>query len=326
MTDHSIRIWNFTPAILVAVIITLVCTGTASAVVAGPPVFSRSLGDGWSILSTPVQLAPANSTFGTVFDAASREQIETVLGWDGQAWYTATDSTRVEPLNAYYVLVNTSATATFVPMSGASSPPVRQLGTGLYLIGPAPAFDGAGFNPEPLETSLISISEAPGGLTGYVMVISPPYGQCGWSFARGGSSNELWPFEGYWVVMNNPALFAGFSLTPLRPVDVFTIADNGTTVQEQVGATFKIRLQTNPSTGAAWITNIMPGLNVTGIDYLPLEERCGFIAGAPSIENWDLKVKEAGLSRFTAVYRQPWMPETGSEQRFVLDVNGILPT
>jgi predicted secreted protein len=324
MTDHSIRIWNFTPAIFVAVAIILVCTGTASAAV--PPVFSRSLGEGWSILSTPVQLAPANNTFGTVFDAASREQIETVLGWDGQAWYTATDSTRVEPLNAYYVLVNTSATATFVPLSGASSPPVRQLGTGLYLIGPAPPFDGAGFNPEPLETSLISISEAPGGLTGYVMVISPPYGQCGWSYARGGSSEQLYPFRGYWIVMNNPALFAGFSLTPLQPVDVFTVADNGTTVQEPVGVTFKIRLQTNPSTGAIWITNITPGLNVTGITYLPVTERCAGIAGAPSIENWDLKVKEEGPSRFTAVYRQPWMPETGSEPRFVLDVDGISPT
>ncbi len=326
MTDHSIRIRNFAPAILVAVIFILVCTGTASAVAAGPPVFSRTLGDGWSIISTPVQLAPGNNTFGTVFDAVSREHIQTVLGWDGQAWYTATDSTRLEPLNAYYVLVNTSATAMFVPMSGASSPPVRQLGTGLYLIGPAPSFDGAGFNPEPLETSLISINEAPGGLTGYVMVISPPLGQCGWTFARGGNSNKLWPFRGYWVVMNNPALFAGFSLTPLQPVDLFTIADNGTTAVEQVGDTFKIRLQTNPSTGSVWITTVTPGLNVTSVDYLPTRELCGPISGAPSIENWDLKVKESGPSSFTAVYRQPWMPETGSEPRFILNINGMLPT
>jgi hypothetical protein len=67
----------------------------------------------------------------------------------------------------------------------------------------------------PLDVALISIKEAPGGLTGYTMVISPGHNQPGWTYGLGGTMRDLLPFKGYWVVMENADTLYGFSTTPI---------------------------------------------------------------------------------------------------------------
>lgn len=178
--------------------------------------FTRDLGSGWSILSTPVLLDSSHDTFPTIFDTSSAGNISILLGWDGQQWFIPDESYRFEPLNAVFVKTVTTARASFVPSSTISSPPSRTLPNGVSLIGLAPGYDtGSGFNPMPLDMALVSIEQAPGGQIGYSMVISPALGQPGWAYARGGPLHDLEPFAGYWVVMENTDTLYGFSTTPL---------------------------------------------------------------------------------------------------------------
>ncbi|HII76614.1 MAG TPA: DUF3344 domain-containing protein, partial [Methanolinea sp.] len=156
--------------------------------------FTRNLGPGWSILSTPVLLDGSHDTFTTIFDTSSAGNISILLGWDGQQWFIPDASYRLEPLNAVFVKTVTTARASFVPSSTISSPPSRTLPDGVSLIGPAPPYNGvSGFDPMALDQALVSIEQAPGGRTGYSMVISPALGQPGWAYARGGSLHDLEP-------------------------------------------------------------------------------------------------------------------------------------
>jgi PKD repeat protein len=178
--------------------------------------FTRDLGSGWSILSTPVLLASSHDTFSTIFDAPSAGNISILLGWDGQQWFIPDASYRLEPLHAVFVKTVSTARASFVPSSTISSPSSRTLPEGVSLIGPAPAYNGvSGFDPMPVDQALVSIYQAPGGRTGYSMVISPALGQPGWAYARGGPLHDVEPFDGYWVVMENTDTLYGFSTTPL---------------------------------------------------------------------------------------------------------------
>jgi hypothetical protein len=72
-----------------------------------------------------------------------------------------------------------------------------------------------GFAPMPVDQALISIKEAPGNLTGYTMVISPNLNQPGWVYALGGPLQDILPYKGYWVIMENPDTYWGFSTTPI---------------------------------------------------------------------------------------------------------------
>jgi len=54
-------------------------------------------------------------------------------------------------------------------------------------------------------------------LRGYSMVISPALNQPGWVYTLGGTSKDLLPYKGYWVVMENADVLVGFSTTPITP-------------------------------------------------------------------------------------------------------------
>ncbi|MCL0056544.1 hypothetical protein M1N81_03175, partial [Dehalococcoidia bacterium] len=196
-------------------------TFTLTVVAPPPPHFTHTLPAGWNLLSTPIKLDADSDTLGQIFDAESLANIDVFYGWDAQLqrWVHLLGDYELSPLYAIYVKVEAeaSATARFVPFPGKSAPPSRDLVEGLNLIGPAPAFDiQAGVFPAmPLDVALVSIEEAPGGLRGYTMVISPPLNQPGWVFALGGEVKDLLPFRGYWVVMENADTLYGFSTTPI---------------------------------------------------------------------------------------------------------------
>lgn len=179
--------------------------------------FEVMLGDGWCIFSTPIALEPDKATFETIFDPESQEAIRAIIMWDEDHWIVPTKNYRLQPLDAVYVIVKEGSTAraVLVPSSGVTTPPQKELVAGLNLIGPAPPHDESGFTELSLDQMLISIEEASGGLTGYVMVISPPHGQPSWSYGRGGTIQDMLPYKGYWVVMENPDTLYGFSTTPI---------------------------------------------------------------------------------------------------------------
>jgi PKD repeat protein len=190
-------------------------TDRAITVTGSPLIFSRELGNGWNILSTPVLLDPGNDTFSKIFPVSGRESVQVIIGWDGTKWFIPEPGYRLLPLDAVLVKVAGSADAVFTPSSSLSGPPARSLSPGLSLIGTAPAESGGVFPAMPVSESLVSIEYAPGGLYGYTMVISPPYNQPAWTYVRNGSVRDVLPFRGYWVIMENPDMLYGFSTTPL---------------------------------------------------------------------------------------------------------------
>jgi DMSO/TMAO reductase YedYZ molybdopterin-dependent catalytic subunit len=179
------------------------------------PGFTATLEDGWNTISTPVLLDSEHDTFYEIFDTESQRNVLVVLGWNGQQWFIPDSEYVISPLDAFFVKVDGSATARFIPSETVSSLPARYLDGGISLVGPAPAYSDGTFPATPVDEALISIEYAPGGLIGYTIVVSPAYNQPGWSYPRGGTVNDLLPFKGYWVVMENPDTLYGFSTTPI---------------------------------------------------------------------------------------------------------------
>ncbi len=192
---------------------------SATFAVGGPIYFTTMLQwseqDPWNLFSTPVSLDSGKDTLVDIFP--HEEDIDVVLGWDGQKWFQPGPDYVLDPLYALYIRVNDNTPALLYPSQSVTPPPSRELQSGISLLGPAPAYDEfmAMFPAQRLDLALISIKEAPGNLTGYTMVISPALNQPGWAYARGGDLKDLLPFKGYWVVMTNPDTLFGFSTTPI---------------------------------------------------------------------------------------------------------------
>jgi hypothetical protein len=183
----------------------------------GPVYFTKTLYGGWNLFSTPILLEPGFEDLDQIFPQDELQHIDMILAWSGSYWFIPTEGYPLDPLYAVYVKVTTdeSATAYIHPSTSVSSLPSRYLGSGLSLIGSAPAYNGSDFPAMPVDQALISIKEAPGNLTGYTMVVSPGLGQPAWVYAQGGPIQSVLPFKGYWVVMENPDTLFGFSTTPI---------------------------------------------------------------------------------------------------------------
>ncbi len=181
--------------------------------------FNQTLESGWNLFSTPVTLDPGHGTFEMIFNQ-SIDMIDVIYGWDNEQkiWYIPAGSTVPQPLDAYYVRVNSIAVAFIYPSPSVTEPPSRVLPSGLSLIGSAPAYEMGGFPAMPVDQALISIQEAPGNLTGYTIVISPDLNQPGWVYALGGPLEDILPYKGYWVVMENTDTLFGFSTTPVKNI------------------------------------------------------------------------------------------------------------
>jgi hypothetical protein len=181
------------------------------------PHFTRELQSGWNLLSTPVLLDNWSDTISSIFTPEDRAEIDMILKYNDSGWFVVGDEDPLMPLEAFYVDVVGSApvTANFFPSPFASGPPERDLPAGMSLIGPAPAFDNGTFPDTPVEEALASIREGTNGGIGYVIGISPALDQPGWAYPRGGVSQVMMPFHGYWVVMDNPGTLKGGSATPV---------------------------------------------------------------------------------------------------------------
>jgi len=185
-----------------------------------PSEFVANLGVDWNLLSTPIRLDAAHETLAQILPPETQANLLVAYGWDAtnELWVGPLSADYVLlPLDAIFVKLAASGTAVFIPSGELTNPPSRDLVAGLNLIGPAPAFDGVGFPAMPLDQALISIEFAPGGLRGYIMVISPGLNQPGWAYALGGTVQDLLAYKGYWVVMENLDTMYGFSTTPITP-------------------------------------------------------------------------------------------------------------
>jgi len=180
--------------------------------VEGPPeYFTTTLGDGWNLFSTPIELSPGHRELDEVFPPAELQNIDAILGWDGSEWFVPVSGYQLKSRYALYVKVDGSATAYLYPLDDIPHPlPARTLTAGWNLVGPQPFYQNGTFPTIPVEEDLISVYEGTGGVTGYTMVVSPGINQPFWIFYRDGTSEALLPYKGYWVYMQNPGQLAGF--------------------------------------------------------------------------------------------------------------------
>ena len=115
---------------------------------------------------------------------------------------------------------------------------------------------------------------------------------------------------------------------PMPPgQQVITEANNGTTISLEKGETFYLRLQDNPTTGYSWKLNLSQGLNTTDIlgTYSQSESKEGEkpIVGAGGVHLWEIKADSKGNQQVTAIYKRSWENETGTEDKFVLNVEVV---
>lgn len=113
---------------------------------------------------------------------------------------------------------------------------------------------------------------------------------------------------------------------PMPPgQQVVTEAGNGTNINIEQGESFYLRLKDNPSTGYLWELNLSQGLNLTDINgtfYSPdSQEDIPPLVGAGGVREWEIKADSEGAQQVTAVYKRPWENETGTEDRFILNVD-----
>jgi inhibitor of cysteine peptidase len=102
----------------------------------------------------------------------------------------------------------------------------------------------------------------------------------------------------------------------------FTDSDNGATKQVATKSPFAIRLSANPTTGFSWNATASPGLAILSSDYKENSHPEGMV-GVGGVQTWVLEANDSGVSTFTAIYKQPWMPTTGNETVYTLTLNAV---
>jgi inhibitor of cysteine peptidase len=122
------------------------------------------------------------------------------------------------------------------------------------------------------------------------------------------------------VVVGILAAFAASVMLPSSGVTAsYGIGDNGKTISMSEGATIKIILDENPTTGYSWNESLTSGLKITGSNYI--QGGSPGLAGAGGTHEWTIKATGKGEQQFSAAYKRPWEPLSGSENTFRLTIN-----
>jgi inhibitor of cysteine peptidase len=105
---------------------------------------------------------------------------------------------------------------------------------------------------------------------------------------------------------------------------VISETDNRNTIYIKEGQTFIMKLRENPSTGYSWQLSLNDGLNLLWDKYHPWDSSGGsgsLVIGAGGFHLWKIKAMSDGQA--TAIYKRPWLPETGTEQSFTLNIKVV---
>jgi hypothetical protein len=182
--------------------------------VEGPPeYFTTTLGDGWNLFSTPIELAPGHKRLAQIFPPGELEHIEVFLGWNGYDWFIPGNTFELVSSDAIYVKVDGSATAYIYPDPSPQPCPLpdRNVNAGWNLLGPAPIYQESTFPVVPVDDALITLYyDTTGLLPGYQIAISPGPNQPTWVYYRDNPPVDLLPYKGYWIYMQNPGKLARF--------------------------------------------------------------------------------------------------------------------
>jgi uncharacterized repeat protein (TIGR02543 family) len=174
---------------------------------------------GWNTFSTPISLHECVNTWDE-FIAANNLTIEMIYGYDSasESWVPVNGGDEIEPLYGFYVKTLQAGVAHIIPNNNETSPPTRELSSGVHLIGPAPASLG----DVDVVSALTTIYWAEGAAgfqpTGYTLVVSPYVNSSSWSYVRDATPIPNMSIgRAYWTVMDNADLYVGETTTPLTP-------------------------------------------------------------------------------------------------------------
>jgi hypothetical protein len=175
----------------------------------GPPgEITKTLTDGWNVISTPVWL-DGNSDGTDDILSGDYEGYR----WGGTSWKTLSKSYTWEPLEAFYIKVTGTATATFVPMSDMMAPNDRKLSSNKWaLIGSSP-IDGT--SSQTMDVVLAGLKD------NFVNVIVPELnlnGSGGTATAADADQLSVPAFGGAWVFVGGEStrtIVGFYGFTPL---------------------------------------------------------------------------------------------------------------
>ncbi len=96
--------------------------------------------------------------------------------------------------------------------------------------------------------------------------------------------------------------------------------DSGSNINAEVGDTFDIFLEENPTTGYQWDLTVSDGLEIIEDEFTQTpgeEER----TGSGGIHIWTIGVNEAGEQTIDAIYMRSWEEATGEEDTFSMTIS-----
>jgi inhibitor of cysteine peptidase len=88
---------------------------------------------------------------------------------------------------------------------------------------------------------------------------------------------------------------------------VYTEEDSGSTVNENLGEEFNVRLAENPSTGYSWNMTSSDGLELIRDEYIP-SSTPGMVVGSGGIHSFSYRAEGTGEQMLHGEYRRPWVP------------------
>ncbi len=111
-------------------------------------------------------------------------------------------------------------------------------------------------------------------------------------------------------------LFVGAALA----ASAYSGSDNGKTITVNNGETFTVKLDENPTTGYSWNMTVGNGLHIVSDRYVP---NTTHLMGSGGYHEWTIKAVSNGTYKVSGIYKRPWEPVAGNEQRFMLTVKVV---
>ncbi|MBA7601069.1 hypothetical protein ES703_08136 [subsurface metagenome] len=203
----------------------------------------QPLTKGWNLVSFPVRLDDAFTTWEDIFNLGDGLRCSAALRYDSATgqWVTIAPDYRLKPLEAIYVYAFRNDQIGAIFARNPTSPPMRQLEADWNLVGLATS--PADWDSMPVDEAMVSVEQDINGLRGYSIVVSPGqqvnygedyrywdsegrgyhFGGYSWNFQPNpwiytvGSNDikDMLVGGGYWVFMERPDILAGFSTTPV---------------------------------------------------------------------------------------------------------------
>ena len=113
------------------------------------------------------------------------------------------------------------------------------------------------------------------------------------------------------------ALGASVLIPGQSPIASYGATDNGKTVSVAQGSTFKVVIDENPTTGYSWNETVTPGLTITDSKYIGSNSG---LMGAGGKHEYTIEAMGKGTQQLSAIYKRPWEPTTGNEDKYVLNI------